>query len=55
MAPITFFVVGATVVCGALATVPAVVRRGAAARPLGAGEIGYLHDGRKVGGQVRMP
>ncbi|WP_160330203.1 hypothetical protein [Streptomyces roseifaciens] len=54
MAPITFFVVGATVVSGVLAPLPAVVR-GGAARTLGAGEIGYLHDGREVGGQVRMP
>ncbi|MFC5144218.1 hypothetical protein [Streptomyces aureoversilis] len=56
MASITFLVVGATAVSGSgvLAPLPAVVR-GGAARPLGAGEVGYLHDGREVGGQVRMP
>ncbi|MFE5868710.1 hypothetical protein ACFQ6V_08655 [Streptomyces roseifaciens] len=58
MAPITFCVVGATVMSGAflaaVPVVPAVLRRGAA-RALGAGQVGYLHDGREIRGQVRMP
>ncbi|MCQ8769561.1 hypothetical protein [Streptomyces telluris] len=52
--------VGATVTSGVLAAapvvpvVPAVLRR-RAARALRAGQVGYLHDGREVRGQVRMP
>ncbi|WP_455409888.1 hypothetical protein [Streptomyces hiroshimensis] len=47
---------GAMVMSGvltALPGLPALRRRGAG--PLGSGEIGYLHDRREVGGQVRMP
>ncbi|MEU1815663.1 hypothetical protein ABZ543_10765 [Streptomyces roseifaciens] len=49
--------VGATVMSGVLAAVPVVpaVLRRRAARALRAGQVGYLHDGREVRGQVRMP